>query len=118
MKIFKKLFFMLVFLAIAFVISYFAHSNEKYVAIDFLIFKIPEIQVWLLSILCFTTGMVAMILFVAVDAVRASRRVKKLEAENERLRSELASIRNEKLSDIDEKSLAVIEPQDVQKEEA
>jgi len=112
MKIFKKLFLMLVFLAIAFVISYFAHSNEKYVTIDFLVFKVNEIQVWLLSILCFIAGMITMILFVALDVIKASRHSKKLEAENARLKSELSSIRSEKLSDIDEKSLAVAEPKE------
>ncbi|MBO4441910.1 LapA family protein [bacterium] len=118
MKIFKKLFLMLVFLAIAFVISYFAHSNEKYVTIDFLIFKVNEIQVWLLSIFCFIAGMIAMILFVAVDVIRNSRHSRKLEAENAKLKAELASIRSEKLSDIDEKTLVVDEPQDIRNGEA
>lgn len=106
MKLVKKLLFILVIALIAVMISYFARVNDTNVTLNLIFVSVKDIQLWLLSLFCFLAGVIFSVLAVFLDIIFMSGKERKLLKELKKLKSELSSIRNEKLDDINESDLA------------
>ena len=106
MKLVKKLLFILVIAVIAVMISYFARMNDTNVTLNLIFVSVKDIQLWLLSLFCFLAGVIFSVIAVFVDIIFMSGKERKLLKELKKLKSELSSIRNEKLDDINESDLA------------
>ena len=106
MKLVKKLLFILVIALIAVMISYFARMNDTNVTLNLIFTSVKDIQLWLLSLFCFLAGVIFSVIAVFVDIIFMSGKERKLLKELKKLKSELSSIRNEKLDDINESDLA------------
>lgn len=102
MKLVKKLFFIFVIALIAVLIAYFARVNDTNVTLNLIFTSIKDIQLWLLALLCFLTGVIFSVMAVFFDIIFLSNRERKLKKEVNRLKSELAAARNEKFADIDD----------------
>ena len=102
MKLVKKLFFIFVIALIAVMIAYFARVNDTNVTLNLIFTSIKDIQLWLLALLCFLTGVIFSVMAVFFDIIFLSNRERKLKKEVNRLKSELAAARNEKFADIDD----------------
>lgn len=102
MKLVRKLFFIFVIALIAVLIAYFARMNDTNVTLNLIFTSIKDIQLWLLSLLCFLTGVIFSVMAVFLDIIFLSNRERKLKKEVNRLKSELAATRNEKFADIDD----------------
>ena len=106
MKLVKKLLFILVIAVIAVMISYFARMNDTNVTLNLIFVSVKDIQLWLLSLLCFLAGVIFSVLAVFLDIIFMSGKERKLVKELKKLKSELSSIRNEKLDNIDASDLS------------
>ena len=106
MKLVKKLLFILIIALIAVMISYFARVNDMNVTLNLIFTSIKDIQLWLLSLLCFLAGVIFSVLVVFLDIIFMSGKERKLLKELKKLKSELSAVRNEKLDDIDESALS------------
>ena len=106
MKLVKKLLFILVIAVIAVMISYFARMNDTNVTLNLIFVSVKDIQLWLLSLFCFLAGVIFSVLAVFLDIIFMSGKERKLLKELKKLKSELSSIRNEKLDDISESDLS------------
>lgn len=106
MKLVKKLLFILVIAVIAVMISYFARVNDTNVTLNLIFVSVKDIQLWLLSLFCFLAGVIFSVLAVFLDIIFMSGKERKLLKELKKLKSELSSIRNEKLDDISESDLS------------
>ncbi|MBP5202602.1 DUF1049 domain-containing protein [bacterium] len=106
MKLVKKLLFILVIALIAVMISYFARVNDTNVTLNLIFVSVKDIQLWLLSLFCFLAGVIFSVLAVFLDIMFMSGKERKLLKELKKLKSELSSIRNEKLNDISESDLS------------
>ena len=106
MKLVKKLLFILVIAVIAVMISYFARVNDANVTLNLIFVSIKDIQLWLLSLLCFLTGVIFSVLAVFLDIIFMLGKERKLVKELKRVKSELVAISNEKLDGIDDSDFA------------
>ena len=106
MKLVKKLLFILVIALIAVMISYFARVNDTNVTLNLIFVSVKDIQLWLLSLFCFLAGVIFSVMAVFLDIMFMSGKERKLLKELKKLKSELSSIRNEKLNDISESDLS------------
>ena len=106
MKLVKKMLFILIIALIAVMISYFARVNDMNVTLNLIFTSIKDIQLWLLSLLCFLAGVIFSVLVVFLDIIFMSGKERKLLKELKKLKSELSAVRNEKLDDIDESALS------------
>ena len=106
MKLVKKLFFIFVIALIAVMIAYFARVNDSNVTLNLIFTSVKDIQLWLLSLLCFLAGVIFSVLAVFLDIIFLSNRERKLKKTLEKLKSELAATRNEKFADIDDSTFS------------
>ena len=106
MKLVKKLLFIFVIALIAVMIAYFARVNDTNVTLNLIFTSIKDIQLWLLSLLCFLAGVIFSVMAVFIDIIFMSGNERKLRKELKKLKSELSAVRNEKLDNIDESTFA------------
>ncbi len=106
MKLVKKLFFIFLIALIAVMIAYFARVNDTYVTLNLIFTSIKDIQLWLLSLLCFLTGVIFSVMAVFLDIIFLSNHERKMKKELNKLKSELVAVRNEKFADIDEETFS------------
>ena len=106
MKLVKKLFFIFVIALIAVLIAYFARVNDTNVTLNLIFTSIKDIQLWLLALMCFLTGVIFSVLAVFLDIIFLSNRERKFKKEVNRLKSELAAARSEKFADIDDSAFS------------
>lgn len=106
MKLVKKLLFIFVIALIAVMIAYFARVNDTNVTLNLIFTSIKDIQLWLLSLLCFLAGVIFSVIAVFIDIIFMSGNERKLRKELKKLKSELSAVRNEKLDNIDESTFA------------
>ena len=106
MKLVKKLFFIFIIALIAVMIAYFARVNDTNVTLNLIFTSIKDIQLWLLSLLCFLAGVIFSVLAVFLDIIFLSNRERKLKKTLNKLKSELAAARNEKFADIDDSAFS------------
>lgn len=101
MKLIKKL-FMIAILAVAVVmLSFFAQANNTSVQLNLIFHRFESIQIWLLALLSFLTGMLFTIIIVLFDVISTKYNEGKLIKENKKLIEELSKIRNQKLAGLD-----------------
>ena len=106
MKLVKKLLFIFLIALIAVMIAYFARVNDTNVTLNLIFVSVKDIQLWLLSLFCFLAGVIFSVLAVFIVIMFMSGKERKLLKELKKLKSELSSIRNEKLNDISESDLS------------
>ena len=106
MKLVKKLFFIFIIALIAVMIAYFARVNDTNVTLNLIFTSIKDIQLWLLSLLCFLAGVIFSVMAVFLDIIFLSNRERKLKKTLNKLKSELAAARNEKFADIDDSAFS------------
>lgn len=106
MKLVKKLLFIFIIALIAVMIAYFARVNDTNVTLNLIFTSIKDIQLWLLSLLCFLAGVIFSVMAVFLDIIFLSNRERKLKKTLNKLKSELAAARNEKFADIDDSAFS------------
>lgn len=106
MSLVRKLFFIFIVALIAVVIAYFARVNDTNVTLNLIFVSIKDIQLWLLALLCFLAGVIFSVMAVFLDIIFMSANERKLKKEVNKLKSELAAMRNEKFAGIDSETFA------------
>lgn len=101
MKLVKKLFMIAIITVAVVMLSFFAQSNNQNVELNLIFHKFESIQIWLLVLLSFLTGILFTILVVLVDVISVKYNEGKLIKENRKLIEELSKIRKQQLADLE-----------------
>lgn len=101
MKLVKKLFLIAVIAIITVILAFFARENDQSVGLNLIFYSFDSIQIWLIALLSFLSGILFTIIVVLFDLISSKYNEGKLIKENRRLIAELSKIRNQKLADLE-----------------
>lgn len=101
MKLIKKLLIIAVIATVTVMLSFFAQANDQSVRLNLIFHTFESIQIWLLALLSFLTGMLCTILIILFDVIAVKLNEGKLVKENKKLIAELSKIRNQKLAELE-----------------
>lgn len=101
MKLIKKLLIIAIIAAATVLLSFFAQANDQSVRLNLVFHTFESIQIWLLALLSFLTGMLCTILIILFDVIAVKYNEAKLIKENRKLIAELSKIRNQKLAELE-----------------